>query len=128
MTLYLPHLFLRGNKACTSPTIVTRAAIFRLHIISLLKKEISVSVKLQWSIKIHNKRVAFCTASARQIKYTAQEAYRISLKSRHGEILFQRPVWWGNNSRVARFRGRRLQRSIRTRVHCSNDKLICMHV
>ena len=54
--------------------------------------------------------------------------YRISSKSRRGEILFQSTVWCGDNSRAARFRGRRLQRSIRTRVHRSNNKpIVCMY-
>ena len=54
--------------------------------------------------------------------------YRISSKSRRGEILFQGSVWCGDNSRAARFRGRRLQRSIRTHVHSFNNKPSCMHV
>ena len=54
--------------------------------------------------------------------------YRISSKSRRGEILFQGSVWCGDNSRAARFRGRRLQRSIRTHVHSFNNKPSCMRV
>ena len=49
--------------------------------------------------------------------------YRISSKSRRGEILFQGSVWCGDNSRAARFRGRRLQRSIRTHVHIQSIAL-----
>ena len=56
------------------------------------------------------------------------KVYRISSKSRRGEILFQGSVWCGDNSRAARFRGRRLQRSIRTHVHSFNNKPSCMHV
>ena len=54
--------------------------------------------------------------------------YRISSKSRHGGILFQGSIWCGDNSRVARFRGWRLQRLTRTRVHSFNNKPNCMHV
>ena len=54
--------------------------------------------------------------------------YRISSKSCHGEILFQGSVWCGDNSRAARFQGRRLQRSTRTCIHNFNNKRICMHV
>ena len=39
-----------------------------------------------------------------------------------------RPVWHVNNSRVARFRWRRLQSSMCTRVHSFNNNPICMHV
>ena len=45
--------------------------------------------------------------------------YCISLKSCCGGILFQRSVWCGDNSRVARFRGRHLQRLTRTHVQCT---------
>ena len=54
--------------------------------------------------------------------------YRISSKSRRGEILFQGSVWCGDNSRAARFRGRRLQRSIHTLVYSFNNEPSCMHV
>ena len=37
-------------------------------------------------------------------------AYCISLKSRHGEILFQGPVWYSDNSRV-------VSTDINTHVH-----------
>ena len=50
------------------------------------------------------------------------DRYRISSKSRCGGILFQGSIWCGDNSRVARFRGRHLQRSTRTRLHSFNDK------
>ena len=43
--------------------------------------------------------------------------YHISSKSRCSEILFQDSVWCGDNSRAARFRGWRLQRSTRTRAY-----------
>ena len=52
----------------------------------------------------------------------------ISSKSHSGEILFQGPIWCRDNLRVARFRGQRLQGSIRTRVHCFNNKPICIHL
>ena len=54
--------------------------------------------------------------------------YHIFSKSRRSGILFQGSVWCGDNLRAARFRGRRLQRSTRTRVHSFNNKPICMHV
>ena len=61
--------------------------------------------------------------------------YHISLKSHYGEILFQGPVWCSNNSRVAKFRGQRLQRLTHMHIHaCTasfNNKPICinfMHV
>ena len=52
--------------------------------------------------------------------------YRISSKSRHSEILFQGSVWCGNNSRAARFRGWRLQRS--TRTHAYTPSIISLFV
>ena len=66
-----------------------------------------------------------CRALPAPLFWTPLHTYRISLKSRRGEILFQGSVWCGDNSRAARFRGRRLQRSIRTHVHSFNSY---MHV
>ena len=54
--------------------------------------------------------------------------YRISSKSRCGEILFQGSIWGGDNSRAARFRRRRLKRLKRMCVHSFNNKPNCMHV
>ena len=53
---------------------------------------------------------------------------RISSKSHRGEILFQGPIWCGDNSRAARFRGQRLPRLTCMCANSFNNKPICMHV
>ena len=55
--------------------------------------------------------------------------YRISSKSRRGEILFQGSVWCGDNSRAARFRGWHLQRSTRTCAYMPSiiSLFVCMY-
>ena len=97
---------------------------------------------LSWAVLacVHSTTCAPCTAwhqyrysninydDAKTTHIIIKIIYRISSKSRRGGILFQGSVWCGDNSRAARFRGRRLQRSTRTRVHSFNNKPICMHV
>ena len=80
--------------------------------------------------RISKPRVIFTNLYQKLIAFQKRDGhtYRISSKSRRGEILFQGSVWCGDNSRAARFRGRRLQRSIRTHVHSFNNKPSCMHV
>ena len=55
-------------------------------------------------------------------------SYCNSLKSRCGKILFQGPVWCGDNHRAARFRGWHLQRLTHTRVCSFNNEPTCMYV
>ena len=69
-----------------------------------------------------------CTCTLYVHVVNTYDIYRISSKSRRGEILFQGSVWCGDNSRAARFRGRRLQRSIRTHVYSFNNKSSYVHV
>ena len=59
---------------------------------------------------------------------TLKLMYRISSRSHHSEILFQHPVWWGNNLWTARYWGQYLQRLTCTRVHSFNIKPTYMHL
>ena len=54
--------------------------------------------------------------------------YHISSKSRRSEILFQGPVWCSDNSRAAKFRGRRLYVATEIDMQLHYNKPICMHI
>ena len=70
-----------------------------------------------------------CTAKYyATLLHCTSNLYHISSKSHRGEILFPGPVWCGDNSRAARFRGQHLQRSACTCAHSFNNKPICMHI